>query len=257
MNAVVVASVQYSNNTVPVVTRVSNVTATSFDVRLQNPSGGAVSPENVSYLVVEEGVWTVDGVKLEAQTYLSTVTDGSGSWVAEPQAYGQSYTNPVVLGQVMSENDPEWSVFWSRGSSRTDPPSAASLWTGKEVAEDLLVARADETIGFIVFEAAHGTIGGVAFEAGLGPDTVRGIGNGPPFSYAFNTPFGSPPQIAVVTMAGLDGGNGGWAQGHGAPLATATTLFLSSDEDQIADPERSHTTEQLGYVVFESPVVFP
>ena len=47
------------------------------------------------------------------------------SWIAEAQAYGQSYINPVVLGQVMTENDPDWSVFWCQGSQRTSPPSSS------------------------------------------------------------------------------------------------------------------------------------
>jgi hypothetical protein len=61
-----------------VVVRVSNVTATSFDVRLRNSSGGAVAAENVSYVVVEEGMWTIDGVNVGAQTYLSTVPTRPG-----------------------------------------------------------------------------------------------------------------------------------------------------------------------------------
>jgi hypothetical protein len=174
VSPVVVCSVQYNNNTTPVVARVSNVTSESFDVRLQNPSGGAVVADNVSYVVVEEGVWTIDGVNIEAQTYLSTVTDENNSWVGQAQNYGQSYTSPVVVGQVLSENDTDWSVFWCQGSSRTNPPSTSALTTGKTVCEDTDTSRANETIGFIVFEAGHGTIGGVEFEALVGTDTVRG-----------------------------------------------------------------------------------
>ena len=254
---VVVTTLQYSSSTTPAVTRVSNVTSSSFDVRLQNPSGGSVATENVSYLVVEEGTWTVDGHLVEAQIYTSTVTDEDGSWVGEVQGYNQSYTNPVVLGQVMSENDAGFSVFWDQGSVRENPPSATDLTTGKTVAEDTTVARLDETVGFIVFEKGNGTIGGVAFEAALGADTVGGVGDSPPYTYTFNTPFGSSPSVALLTMAGVDGFNGAWAQVHGATLATTTSLFLSVDEDQILDAERAHTTEQIGYVVFETPMLFP
>ena len=254
---VVVTTLQYASSTTPAVTRVSNVTTTSFDVRLQNPAGGSVATENVSYLVVEQGTWTVDGHLVEAQIYTSTVTDEDGSWVGEVQSYNQSYTNPVVLGQVMSENDPDFSVFWDQGSVREDPPSAAALTTGKTVAEDPDVTRLDETLGFVVFEAGHGTIGGVEFEAALGADTVAGVGDSPPYTYTFNTPFASSPSIALLTMAGVDGFNGGWAQVHGATLATTTSLFLSVDEDQILDTERAHTPEQVGYLVLAGPLVFP
>ena len=253
---VVVCSIQYNNNSIPVVARVTDVTSTSFDVYVQNPSGGGVSAENVSYLVVEEGTWTIDGVNLEAQTYLSTVTDENNSWIGEAQSYGQSYTNPVVLGQVMSDNDPAWSVFWCQGSSRTNPPSSSALVTGKTVCEDTDTTRADETIGFIVFEAGHGTIGGVEFEALLGADSVQGVADSPPYTYAFSTPFAYAPTVAVTTMAGVDGGNGGWSYSYGSTLATTTTLYLAVDEDQIGDTERNHTAEQVGYVAFGTPLVY-
>ncbi|MBC7250950.1 MAG: metallophosphoesterase [Anaerolineae bacterium] len=252
VSPVVVCSVQYNNNTTPVVARVSNVTSTSFDVRLQNPSDGAVAAENVSYLVVEEGTWTIDGVNIEAQTYLSTVTDEDGSWVGELQSYGQSYTNPVVLGQVMSENDPDWSVFWCQGGSRSNPPSATTLRTGKTVCEDTDTTRADETIGFIVFEAGHGTIDGVEFEAFLGSSSIQGVDDSPPYEYTFNTPFATSPEVIVTTLAGMNGPNGGWAQSHGPTAATNTSLYLSIDEDQIGDTERSHIAERVGYVVFDT-----
>jgi len=258
VNPVVVCSVQYNNNTIPVVTRVGNVTPTSFNVRLQNPSFGTVEAENVSYIVVEEGIHNINGVNIEAQTYLSTVTDKVGSWVGEIQSYKQSYTNPVVLGQVMSENDPGWSMFWAHGESQSDPPSVTTLRTGKMVGEDRNTTRADETIGFIVFEAGHGKIGGVEFEAFLGAKSIRGVGDSPPHVYDFNTSFASAPEVTVVTLAGMAGPNGGWAQSHGSEAASSTSLYLSIDEDQTSDAERNHLAENVGYVVFDTnPVPYP
>ena len=85
---------------------------------------------------------------------------------------------------------------------------------------------------------------------------VAGVTNAPPYTYSFNTTFASAPTVAHMQMAGVDGGNGGWAQVHGATVATTTDLFLSIDEDQIRDTERDHTTEQVAYVVFSGPVVY-
>ena len=257
-SAVVTTSVQYQNNATPVVTRVSAVTSNSFDVRLQNPSDGAVAAENVCYLVVEEGTWTIDGVNLEAQKYTSTVTDDAPTnWVGQAQTYGQSYTSPVVVGQVMSELDPDFSVFWDQGTARGNPPSASTIRTGKTVCEDSDVTRADETVGFVVIETGHGTIGGVEYEAATSADTVAGATNAPPYAITFNTPFATAPTVATVQMAAVDGNNGGWAQVHGPTMATTTVLNLSIDEDQIQDSERSHTTEQVAYVAFAGPVVYP
>ena len=36
-------------------------------------------------------------------------------------------------------------------------------------------------------------------------------------------------------------------------VATPTSLYLSIDEDTIGDTERAHTSEQVGYLVFEGP----
>lgn len=247
---VVVCSVQYNNNTSPVVSRVSNVGPTSFDVRLQNPSNGTVVAENVYCLIVEEGVWTIDGIKIEAQKYLSTVTDRTGNWVGEAQTLGQSYLFPVIVGQVMSENDPEWSVFWQRGSSPTNAPSPTAVYTGKHVGEDTLTIRNDEIVGFIVFDFIHSTLAGVEFEARVGPDSVRGAGNVPPYSYSLLSPFLTTPLFAVVSQAAMDDNDGSWAQIHGPTLAITTNLFLSIDEDRIGDAERFHSTEQVSYIIF-------
>lgn len=63
--------------------------------------------------------------------------------------------------------------------------------------------------------------------------------------------------IRSVERAAMDGGNGGWAYLYGASPITPTTLYLAVDEDQTNDSERRHTTEQVGYVVFESAIVYP
>jgi hypothetical protein len=250
VSPVVVATVQYANNTAPVVTRVSGVTSTSFAVRLQSPVlVPAVVPDTVHYLVVEAGSWIIDGFAIDAQTYLSTVTDRSTSWVGEAQAYGQAFTDPVVIGQVMSENDPDWSVFWARGVDALSPPSAATLFTGKHVGQDTDIVRADETVGFVVFEAGHGILAGYELEAALGPDTVQSSLEAPPYAYTFGAVFGTAPTTIVASQAAMDGVDGSWAQLFGVPAASRTMLSLSVEEDQITDVD-GHTTEQVAYAAF-------
>ena len=102
-----VCSVGYVSTDRPAVVRVKDVSAGGFKVKLQNPGDGySVGPETVYYLAVEEGVWQLPGgTKVEAQTYTSTVTNQDSSWVGEEQTYDRTYTDPVVVGQVMSAND--------------------------------------------------------------------------------------------------------------------------------------------------------
>ena len=251
-DAVIVCTLHYVNNTIPAVVRVDNVTATSFDLYLQNPGDGATPvADQVSYLVVEQGAWNINGVTFEAQRYTSTVTDDNNSWNGEAQSYLQTYTNPVVIGQVMSANDPFWSVFWCRGNSRTNPPSPTSLMTGKTVCEDSFVPRLNEDVGFIVFEDGSVTIGGVALDAQESGDTITGVGNSPPYSAAFNGSFSSAPQVVLVGQHAMDGNNGGWSVIYGTPGASTTQVDVAIDEDQISDSERSHTNEQVAVVAFE------
>jgi len=254
---VVVCTVNYANNTTPVVARVRNVSSTSFEVKLQNPSGGSVAADDVHYVVMEEGQWELpDGTPIEAARVTSDGTNENNDWstaAMESYTYQNSYSSPVVLGQVMSANDADWSVFWTQGSSRTAPPSSSTCYVGKEVAEDTDTTRATETLGVIVIETASGTVEGVNYQSFLGGDTVKGVGNAPPYSYSLSG-FSSTPEVGIAVQAAMDGGNGGWAVLYGASPLSSSSIGLAIDEDQINDSERSHITEQVGVLVFESAV---
>ncbi|MCP4001424.1 MAG: hypothetical protein GY727_10995, partial [Gammaproteobacteria bacterium] len=175
-------------------------------------------------------------------------------WVGQNQSYINTYTNPVVLGQVMSYNDSGFSSFWCyNGSTKNVPPSANALSVGKTVSEDTNTIRADETIGYIVLESGSGTIGNVNYVAALGADTIKGIGDSPSFDYSIS---GLPSaSLAVASLSAMDGGNGGWATLYGSNPVSSSALRLAIDEDVAGDAERNHTTEQVAYIVFESEVI--
>ena len=249
---VVVASVNYDSSADPAVVRIRNASGNSFEFRVENvQNGNAVSGVPVHYMVVEEGVYNENdhGVKMEAVKYTSTVTDENNSWVGESRSYSNSYTTPVVLGQVMTYNDADWSVFWARGASRKDPPSSSALYVGKHVGEDPDNTRADEVIGYIVIEAGSGSINGKRYVAALGADSIRGMGNRPPYSYALSGL--NSASVAIVSSAGMDGINGGWPVLYGSSPLSTSSLKLAIDEDTINDSERKHISEQVAYIVFE------
>lgn len=251
---VVVCSGVYANNTIPFVVRMRNAAGNSFQIRLQNPSNNALSSETVHCIAMEEGIWTLpDGRSIEAYRVNSTFTDSKSSWEAAPQISLNSYVQPVVLGQVMTYNDPAWSVFWSRGTSRTNPASDFNLYIGKHVAEDTNTARADELLGVIILEQGTGAIAGTPYEAALGPDTITGFSN-PRARYSYTQTYSGNPQFAVGIQTAMDGNNGGWAMLSGNNALNATGLQLFIDEDQIRDNERSHVNEQVMYIIFESNV---
>jgi hypothetical protein len=253
---VVVCTPNYDRYTTPSVVAVRNAGGNTFQLRLAPAVYGLFASEppwsaEVHWAAVEAGVYTEadHGLKMEALKAISTVTDAKGAWTGQPRAYENSYAAPVVVGQVMSYNadrDYYWSVFWSRGPSVTSPPSAGALWVGKHIGEEVRSVN-DETVGYIVIEAGSGNIGGIAYVAGIGSDTIRGMDNAPPYRYAAGLP---QDAVAVLSSAGMDGGDGCWPVLYGSSPVTMDQLYLAVDEDWVWDSERRHTHEQVSYVVF-------
>ena len=249
---VVVGTPNYDSAVGAAVVRVRSAEGNSFQFRVQRTTDGAsLAGIPVHFLIAEEGARSsVGGVAMEAVKVSSTVTDYRGNWSGESQAFQNTYSNPVVVGQVMTANDEDWSVFWSRGASVDSPASATSLFVGKHVGEDTDTTRSNETLGYFVFETGSATDGSLTFASDVGGDTIRGVGNAPPYNYS-NILAGA--SIVVASQSGMDGGNGGWPILYGSNPITASSTWFAIDEDQIADAERSHTTEQVSYVMVALP----
>ena len=237
----------------PVVTRVRNVSNNGFELRVQRPGNATNDTYRVEYFVVEEGVYTqaTHGIDLEAVRVFSTKTAARGRWGSnyrEARNYQNNYQNPVVLGQVMSQFDGDFSVFWaSQASSQKNAPSAGSFAAGKHVAEDPDRTRIDEEIGYVVFEAGGGQLAGLDFRAGVGADIVRGQANS---SQGYLYPLTDFQLFGgVLSSAAMDGGDGGWPVFKSDVLGTGG-IALAIDEDQLKDNERGHTDEQVAYLVF-------
>ncbi|MEM7279325.1 MAG: galactose oxidase-like domain-containing protein, partial [Pseudomonadota bacterium] len=249
VDPVVVATARYTPAQLSAVTRVRNAAGNQFDIRVQNPSDTALAGYGVNYFVVEAGVYDIGTARLEATKFSSTLTDENNSWQGQPREYQQSYVSPVVLGQVMSSNDDDWSVFWASNGSNSNPPSATSLFVGKHVGEDTDTTRAVETIGYVVFESGTGNIGDLDFQAAVGADILEGVVENAPYNYPLNGQYDS----AVVSSAAMDGTDGGWPVMVGSQL-DGSTLGLGIDEDQIRDTERNRTTDQAAFLAMTSNV---
>jgi len=109
----------YTN--VPAVTRIRNITASTFQLRIQGWEDGPASTSDVHCMVMDEGAHTLpDGRKVEAHSVVSDQTNGQestdGGWdMALMEDVSASvvhtYTNPVVVGQVMSWYG-RWHLCW-------------------------------------------------------------------------------------------------------------------------------------------------
>ena len=84
-----------------------------------------------------------------------------------------------------------------------------------------------------------------------GGDWVFGVDDAPPYIYPLSGLSSGPNFGAVASQAAMDGDEGSWAVLFGSDPVDSTSLKLAVDEDQAKDSERSHTSEQVGFVVFE------
>jgi uncharacterized repeat protein (TIGR01451 family) len=243
-----------------VTTRIQNVTATSFQLRIQQFENSAVvTAADVHCVISDEGAYDVGGLKYEARKVVSDGTSGlSIGWgVATTEDVTadvtQTYALPVTLGQVMSFNDVNASVFWnfdcdSRGNRAFFSGMADGICVGKHIGQ-INGTRASETLGYFVVETGGATVNDIAFLAAVGPDIGAGVGNSPPYNYAVTGNF----DTGILTQGGEDGGQGGWAILYGTdPLPTNQIRWAIEEETVAGDTSRTHTTENVAYWVFDN-----
>ena len=243
-NLVVVATPSYGISRIPGVARVRNAFGSSFQVRIQPTGPGYVNTYRVHYAVAEAGVYRADrdGVKMEARRFLSDRTAGRGAWVSQGLAYQQPYTSPVVLGQVMTHNDSDWSVFFAHGANLNQPPTSSALAVGKHVGEDSDRLRANEQLGIMVFEAGSQQAGATRFHAGI--TRVGALAGNPPY----NADIPGSGNAAVASPSTMNGGDGAFPLLWGVNPLAGGKLALALDEDLEGDSERLHTDETVAYV---------
>ncbi len=237
--------------------RLRNVMAGSFELRTQRfENSSAVTASNVYCLVAESGAHTLpDGRAFEAGTVLSDQTNGQGvGWQNSrseriDNTLATTFTNPVVLGSVMTFNDANASVFWTwNGSGRGSPPTTNAIWVGKHIGQ-INGTRASETLGYIIFEEGNGTVNGLSYQIDQGPNSVQGVGNNPPYTYNVSGDI----DMAVATQAAENGGQGSWAVLYGADPLPAGSVLLAVDEETVAgDTSRSHLPEEIFYIGVEN-----
>lgn len=244
------------------VVRIRNITANSFDVRIQGWEDSTAVAGDVHCLISDEGAYTLpNGTRYEARTVLSDQTSGQystdGGWsqaILEnvSGAITQTYTDHVVLGQVISYNDNRASVFHTTDcDSRNSEPFNAGHTDGICVGKHIGMipgSRDPETIGFLVAEAGSGTVNSIDFELGRGTDSVAGnSAANTGYTYGLSGDY----SIGVTSQVGEDGGNGSWSVLYGSDPLPPGQIVVAVDEEVFAgDTTRNHTREIVDYWVF-------
>eukprot|EP00978_Attheya_sp_CCMP212_P008484 scaffold19913_cov34-Attheya_sp.AAC.1 len=105
-------------------------------------------------------------------------------------------------------------------------------------------------------ERGYGSASGIEFEADVTPyKSVKGwISETNGYPHQYDGPFSTPPAVAVVSMATMNGYDGAWAALAGSPSNNMTHIAVTVDED-LLDPYialRPHLAESVAYCSFES-----
>ena len=227
------------------------IIGSSIQVKVQRPlNSSAVTASDVYCTISEEGSYT-SPIKYEAHTVTSTQTNKKSSWSSAKMvnvtgSKVQNYTKPVVIGQVMSYNNPNFVSFWSSKGSKNSSATNSAIYIGKHTAESPVSSPTTETLGYFIAEEAEYFLAGSSVKIALGVDIIRGVQDNPPYLHNFSNNY----SFATATISAMDGGDGGWAVLYGAsPLSNQ--IHLAIDEDTVGDSERAHTTEQVAYWVME------
>ncbi|MEP3654633.1 MAG: hypothetical protein ABJO36_07035 [Litorimonas sp.] len=251
-----------SDSAPPATTRIQNIMPDSFELRIQQfENSSVVTASDVHCVIADEGPYDDGTLKYEARKVFSTGTSGlsvPGNWgnANNEDVSGditQTYANPHVVGQVMTFNDPKASVFWNydcdnRGNGAFFSGQPDGICVGKHIGQ-INGTRADEWLGYIVLEAGTGTVNDITFAAAVGPDTGAGVGNNPPYNYSVSGDF----DVGILTQAGEDGGQGGWAILYGSDPLPSNQIAWAIEEEVVAgDKSRTHTSENVGYWVFDN-----
>ncbi|MFH1790266.1 MAG: LamG-like jellyroll fold domain-containing protein [bacterium] len=252
-NPVIVASYYefFNTSTMAASIRVSNVSSTFFDVRLQSPSTGVLNNDQITYFVIEEGKWDLGGINLEAGLHETDTVGYSSNWDYDTVLFERQFTtDPIVMHSVMSYNDSNWiTSYISNDSSNSNPPDTDSFRIALNGAQ-AVTTHATETIAWIAIERdLTAIVENMQFETLRTGDVVTGHDDGC-FTYSFQNSYSSAP-LAMVFQQEMDGNEGSW--GVMCDLQTSY-LGMHAEEDQEGDSERSHTSETFGYIAFGSAI---
>lgn len=269
VNPVIVAGPISHNNSHSLFVRIRNVSATGFEIGMQSPCESyatyagprpadplpeqAVCPpaagwvsEEVSYWVMEEGVWEFpDGTEVEAfieNTNAIRSGVGADTRLVVDLNHTYSASNLVVYHSVMSGGGDFIYSLATRDDSFVNPPTptAADNDFGLSLeGMEFTAAHGAEDIGWIAMLPASGSNAGSAYNAGRTGETIDRHEDG-----CFTT--GAAPDTVVISQPlTMNGGNG--AGVRICDTGPGGTFNVHMDEDQVNDAERTGIPEAVSF----------
>ncbi|MCD4762994.1 MAG: hypothetical protein K8R28_03105, partial [Desulfobacterales bacterium] len=236
IDPVVVANPLSYNGGDPAVLRIRNVDSRGFDIRVQEWDylNGTHTTENVSYIVMERGSYILeDGTKVEAGKFDTDAT-GSFGWVDFSQTFNQV---PVVTSTVSSFNEED------AVCSRLKNINTTGFDFRMQEQELNRQIHTIETISYIAWEPSSGTVGNLTFEVDKTDDVITHNLQ----TIVYNETFMATP-VFLADMQTTDGWDTANLRQQNKDLYG---IDINITEEQSRDSEIYHTTEVVGYMVFD------
>ncbi len=219
--------------------RVRNVTATGFEVRVQEWDylDGLHAAESVGYMVMEAGLHILeDG---------TTITVGTTAGVVEnfqrinfPNAFDST---PLVLSQVVSENDASAVVTRHRQVARHG-------FNVRLQSEEAGSAHGAEQVNWIAIDQTTGVNNSLLFESG----TTGNVVDHTDFDLTFGQTYNSTPAL-FAQMQTFNGSDTSVIRYRNLDQ-DSSLIFLQ--EEQSQDTELTHGQENVGFLAFEVGSIF-
>ncbi len=227
---VIAKSLTYNGNH-PTHVRLQNVGGGRFEFKLEewDYKDGWHAKERLGYTVLESGTHSLDGAKAEAGR---VTTDETFQSLRFEQDFSST---PVVFSQAQTYHGPHAVV--TRNRDVTSNGMSVRLQE-----QDSYGWHTNESVGYLAVEEGHGTLGGSAFEAGRTSDSVTE--DWP--RLLFDRSYDSPQFVAdIQTYHGWDSSEIRYRN------LSSSGVEVRIEEERSDDSERDHTTESVGYLVFD------
>ena len=221
----------------PAVTRIRNVTRNGFEVRVQEWDylDGNHPSEKVNYVVVESGTYELPGgTRVEAGRFSANAVN-SFDTVQFKHSFS---TVPVVITSTTTTNENDALAIRLKNITTTKFDYCI------QEQEKNSQQHASEETGYVAWEPSAGSLDNLVFEIGRTSNSVTHEFQ----ALNFYEPFSSPP----VFVAGMQTTDGSDTAAVRCQNKQADGIEIKVEEEQSRDTDMNHTTEVIGYMVFEA-----
>ncbi|MEL4385853.1 DUF6701 domain-containing protein [Shewanella xiamenensis] len=238
---------------------ISSVSATGFSWTQRQPpsSAVAVTMSEVHWIAVTPGNYTLsNGKRLTAGTVVtnSALNMSSSTWVNQPLASGLT----VRLNQLQTRNNNCWltSISQPYNGGMQLNLDTSEVYSGsvsnRRCQPSGVNSLNDETIAYLAIEPGVGTmaIGGENVRYQFANTITHQSGTSLTQQCAYTTAltgFDNAPTF-VAGKSSRNGSDGGWLR---RCTLTSTLVSVVNDEDTYQDTDRTHVSEDYGFIALE------